>query len=259
MDRQGIGLKLRTERERRRVSLDTISRATLVRRDYLELIDENRLHELPAGAYAKGFIRSYACFLGLDPLPYVKAYEHEVEQPAPELSAVVRNPVRVPTAAQPRAWRIGVGAAVALLVILGLLGAFRSGEPEPSPAASTAARAVTELVTPGPNPLGAVVRVAVTSGSSWVEVEADGQAVFAQTLDQGEERTFRAERVLNLYLARARNVTLYVNGVEAGTPDVAEYRTTITPATEGLPPTDDEVEGSGDETEVGGDARRGSA
>lgn len=259
MDRRGIGLKLRTERERRRVSLDTISRATLVRLDYLQLIDADRLDELPAGAYAKGFIRSYASFLGLDPKPYVNAYEHEVDQPAPELSAVVRNPVRVPTAAQPRAWRIAVGAAVGLLVLLGLLGAFRSddaGGPEPDVSSTIPAG---ELITPGPNPLGAAVRVVVASDSSWVEVEADGQPVFGETLQEGEERTFRAERELRIYIARSANVRIDVNGVEQGVPPGPSYRGVITPASDELPPAQDEVAGSGDETEAGGAARDGQA
>jgi cytoskeleton protein RodZ len=259
MDGHGIGLKLRTERERRRVSLDTISRATLVRRDYLELIDADRLAELPAGAYAKGFIRSYASFLGLDPRPYVNAYEHEVDQPAPELSAVVRNPVRVPTAAQPRAWRIAVGAAVGLLILLGLLGAFRSGSAPGDEPQESATIPAGELITPGPNPLGAVLHVLVVRDATWVEVEADGQHIFGETLQQGDERTFRADRELRLYITRSANVRLDVNGVEVGPPPGPSYRATITPATDELPPASENVEGSGEETRVGGDARHGQA
>src|SRR5439155_11424156 len=132
----GIGSALRAERERRHVSLDAVARGTLVRFDFLELIDQDRFDELPSGAYAKGFLRSYATYLGLDPTPYIRSYLQRYAQPAPELASVVQKGVRVPPAAQRRAWKIAIGGAAALLVVLGLLGAFRSGD---TPAAAPAA------------------------------------------------------------------------------------------------------------------------
>jgi hypothetical protein len=234
VNKDDIGAALRAERERRRISLDAVARGTLVRLDFLQLIDENRIEDLPAGAYAKGFIRAYATHLGLDWRPFAKAYEERYAQPAPELSRVVQRGVRVPPAAQRRAWKIAVTGAVSLIVLLALLGAFRSGE-EPAdipvvPAA--AARAVQAA----PNPLGAIVRVQIVGEASWVEASADGQTVFAQTLHAGESRTFRGTEQVVLFLARAREVAITANGRILGSPADPNYTGLFTPETAALPP-----------------------
>jgi cytoskeletal protein RodZ len=233
----GIGAALRAERERRHISLDAVARGTLVRLDFLQLIDEDRIEELPAGAYAKGFIRAYATHLGLDWRPFAKAYEERYAQPAPELSRVVRRGVRVPPAAQRRAWKIAVSSAVSLIVLLALLGAFRSGEePAQVPVVSAAsARALQPLTQ---QPVESVVRVEITGDASWVEAIADGQKIFAQTLHAGESRTFKATERLVLVLARAREVTITANGRILGTPSEPSYVGVFTPATKNLPSND---------------------
>src|SRR5438445_1933050 len=116
--RTGPGAALRAERERRRISLDAVARGTLVRADFLELIDHDRLEELPSGAYARGFIRAYAIYLGLDPKPFLHAYEQRCGSPEPELSRVVRRGVRVPPRAHKRAWKIAIFSAAVIIILL---------------------------------------------------------------------------------------------------------------------------------------------
>lgn len=239
MDTQAIGRALRVERERQRVSLESVARATMVRQDYLELIDDDRLEQLPSGAYAKGFIRSYAAFLGLDPTPFVQAYEERCGRPQPELSAVVRRPVRVPNAAQPRAWRIAAGAAVGLLLVLGLLGAFRSGD-APAQPPEVAADVAQAIDSPAPNPLGAVVRIDVVGERTWVQATVDGQELFQGTLTHGEEKTFKGDRRVYLVFGNAGAVRIFANGQDVGTPDDPTYRGTFTPSTNELPPSQPE-------------------
>lgn len=230
----GIGDVLRTERERRRVSLDAVERGTLIRRDFLELIDADRLDRLPSGAYAKGFIRSYATFLGLDAVPFVKAYEEHYAQPEPELASVVRRGVRVPPDRQRRAWKVSVGSAAGVLLVLGLLGVFGSdGAPEETPQAEAAVARVEETER---NPMGAVVTVQITGEASWIEVEADGQPIFGATLERGETRTFKADEKVVLFVARAREVSIVANGTILGSPDADSYQAAFTPSTFELPP-----------------------
>lgn len=233
--RESIGAALRAERERRHISLDAVARGTLVRLDFLQQIDEDRIENLPAGAYAKGFIRAYATHLGLDWRPFAKAYEERYAQPAPELSRVVRRGVRVPPAAQRRAWKIAVTSAISLIVLLALLGAFRSGEDpaEVPDVSATSARALQPLPQ---NPLGAVVRVQVIGEASWVEVQADGQVIFAGTLRAGEARSFKGTDRVVVFVARAREVAITANGRILGTPKVPSYVGVFTPATQTLPP-----------------------
>lgn len=211
-----------------------MSRGTLVRADFLRLIDEDRLAELPSGAYAKGFIRSYATFVGLDSRPFVQAYEERYAQPEPELSTVVQRGMRVPPDLHRRAWKVAVGSAALILVTLGMLGVFRSdGHPQGLPEVNvSAARNVTA---PAPNPMGAVVQVMVADEESWVQAEADGQSIFGQILKPGETKTFKGSREVVLYVARAREVRIIANGVDLGVPDVPSFRGVFTPTTTALP------------------------
>lgn len=60
-----VGQKLFEERSRRGLSLDDVSRATKIRASFLSAIEKGEYHKLPSSAYAHGFVRNYAAFLGL--------------------------------------------------------------------------------------------------------------------------------------------------------------------------------------------------
>jgi hypothetical protein len=229
-----IGAALRAERERLRVSLDAVERGTMIRRDFLELIDADRLDELPSGAYAKGFIRAYAAYLGLDSAPLVKAYDESFAPATSELANVVGRPVRVPPDRRRRGWKIAVAGATGVLILLGALGVFRSdSKPQSVPKLSVSAA---RFVSPtAPDPMGAVVRVDVVGTASWVQADADGQPVFGQTLTHGQSRTFKAKDHVVLFFARAHEVRIMANGQALGTPDASVYRGDFTPSTTEFP------------------------
>ena len=233
--KRGIGATLRAERERRHISLDAVARGTLVRQDFLELIDADRLEELPTGAYAKGFIRSYVAYLGLDPKPFLSAYDERCGQPGPELTRFAQQGVRVPPAAQKRAWKFAVGSAAFTLLLLALLGAFRSGDGEDTLPSTSAAVARVAAASTQPNVDGAVVRLEVISDETWVEAEVDGQPVFANTLQSGEYETFKGNEEIVLFIARGSTVRLTANGQILRTPKDGNYRGTFTASTKSLP------------------------
>lgn len=233
--KRGIGATLRAERERRHISLDAVARGTLVRQDFLELIDADRLEELPTGAYAKGFIRSYVAYLGLDPKPFLSAYDERCGQPGPELTRFAQQGVRVPPAAQKRAWKFAVGSAAFTLVLLALLGAFRSGDGEDTLPSTSAAVARVAAASMAPNVDGAVVRLEVISDETWVEAEVDGQPVFANTLQRGEYETFKGSEEIVLFIARGSTVRLTANGQILRTPSDGTYRGVFTASTKSLP------------------------
>jgi cytoskeleton protein RodZ len=251
--RRGIGATLRAERERRHISLDAVARGTLVRQDFLELIDADRLEELPTGAYAKGFIRSYVAYLGLDPKPFLTAYDDRCGQPGPELARFAPQGVRVPPAAQKRAWKFAVGSAVFVLLLLALLGAFRSGDGEDE-LPSTSAAVARVAASTAPNVMGAVVRLEVISDETWVEAEVDGQPVFANTLQRGEYETFKGDEKIVLFIARGSTVRLTANGQILRTPKDGNYRGVFTASTESLPKNINDLPVAGSEPGAESDA-----
>ncbi len=81
----------------------------------------------------------------------------------------------------------------------------------------------------------AVLRLEVT-GDTWVEVTADGQPVFAQTLRKGEFKSFKGKNEVVIFIARAGAAQITANGRILGTPAETSYRGVFTPGTTTLPP-----------------------
>lgn len=73
----GIGVELRDARLARGVTIDDAQRATRISRRYLEALEAEDFAALPAPVFARGFLRSYAQFLGIDPTELVSRFPGE--------------------------------------------------------------------------------------------------------------------------------------------------------------------------------------
>ena len=62
-----VGERLREARERQKVSLHAIAEKTNISVRFLDAIEKNQFDKLPGGIFTRGFIRSYASQVGLDP------------------------------------------------------------------------------------------------------------------------------------------------------------------------------------------------
>jgi cytoskeletal protein RodZ len=62
-----ISERLRAAREARGADLFRVERDTKIRMKYLTAMEQGNFTELPADVYARGFLRNYASYLGLDP------------------------------------------------------------------------------------------------------------------------------------------------------------------------------------------------
>jgi cytoskeleton protein RodZ len=73
-----VGQDLRAARLRRGDDLATVSKVLKIRKDHLEALEEDRFKALPGRTYAVGFVRSYADYLGLDPVQCVERFKAEI-------------------------------------------------------------------------------------------------------------------------------------------------------------------------------------
>jgi cytoskeleton protein RodZ len=78
---EDLGARLRAAREEQGISLREAEQATRIRGAFLEAIEEGRLSDLPGEVYARGFIRNYARFLGLDPDAMLQEHAITSHQP----------------------------------------------------------------------------------------------------------------------------------------------------------------------------------
>jgi cytoskeletal protein RodZ len=72
-----LGEKLKKIRSEYRISLNEVAKHTKIQMKYLEYLEDGEYERLPAEVYVRGFVRSYARFLGTDEGVLVKMYEHE--------------------------------------------------------------------------------------------------------------------------------------------------------------------------------------
>lgn len=94
--RAGFGEGLRTERERRGVSLASLSAQTKVNPRHLEALEQGDYKVLPGGVFRRGIVRAYLASVGLDEHEWMPRFQASYEAHARALG--------VATEADPEGW-----------------------------------------------------------------------------------------------------------------------------------------------------------
>jgi cytoskeleton protein RodZ len=222
----GIGATLREARTRRKVDLSEVEAAIKIRVRYLQAIENEEWDALPGGAYTRGFIRTYAFYLGLDGERLADDYRRSTGPPGGERAPKRVEPV--PTGMRSGGSRISgrvLIAAVCLLLValvvgIGLAGEGGDSTSAPSPAAKNRGKGdekhrheATTVAKPG-----VAMRLAATA-EVWVcLLDADQEPlVDGQILEEGAEAgPFRSGR-FELALGNG-SVTVFVDGKQAEVP-----------------------------------------
>ncbi|MBC7254559.1 MAG: helix-turn-helix domain-containing protein [Chloroflexi bacterium] len=114
-----LGERFRQAREAKGLSLRQVEEATHIRREFLQALEEGRSADLPDDVYARGLVKNYASFLGLDPSEMVAAYRKLAAQAAPPLpTAMLNEPLlaHMRPRSQRRLWAWILFALVVLLI-----------------------------------------------------------------------------------------------------------------------------------------------
>lgn len=191
-----IGSSLREARRRRNVELADVERATRIRVQQLEALEQERFELLPPDPYRRSFLREYADFLGLDADLYTSEYDLRFHAPEP----------RLPSPPPPR--RTGFDRRLLLafgaLALAGLLAVavWRLGgsggkstlapKTRPTTTAQTPVSTRPHAGTPPPRQTPRLLVLTAARGSCWLLVRrgsAGGPVVYQQTLQAG--RTLR--------------------------------------------------------------------
>jgi transcriptional regulator with XRE-family HTH domain len=78
---EGFGPRLRRERERRGISLDTIARSTKIKSSLLVGLERDDVSHWPSGIFRRAFMREYAAAIGLAPEPLVTEFLERFPDP----------------------------------------------------------------------------------------------------------------------------------------------------------------------------------
>ena len=194
---------MREARLKRGLTPADVQKAIRIRDRYLQALEEERWEVLPGDAYVKGFLRTYADFLGLDGNLYVDEYNnrfaHDEELPfVPERSA--RSGPRLSGTGMLRpAVAIGVIVAIIAAVAAWQLSGSSDGNKQGAPPVSNPTTTATTPTQPKKKhkkhkhhvavalPTSAVL--VASRGDCWLWVRsgsASGPTVYEATLAQGK-------------------------------------------------------------------------
>jgi len=211
-----IGNSLREARLRQSLDFPEIEQGTKIRGKYLRALEDEQFDVLPAQTYVKGFLRSYAEYLGLDGQLYVDEYNSRFVVGEEE-------PQSRPRRSAPPSRGVQVQSRVVLLTLLGIISvtalvivAWTRGEPQTvTPVGLGTTKPVTHQTPVVPAAAQSVrLLVKASRGSCWLQVHktsATGRPLFQGTLDQGQQQLFTA-RKLWITLDRPENLVMVLNG-----------------------------------------------
>ena len=259
-----FGNWLRQQREIRNITLREISDNTKIAMRYLEALEEDRFEVLPAPIFAKGFLREYAKYVGLDPDEVVNFYltaeqRHRAERGGDDVSGVLPIPSSgtvAPARPLPIGWLLAaLGAFTLLLVVLAVVWVVKRNradrppeEPQvqatpgvvpiaPAPAPAAPLPAATGQSPVNPN----LINIALSfTAECWIDLVVDNDRRVAELHVAGESMRVEArESVLFQKIGKVSAVRMDVNGkpmqLPSGTGEVVNDLL-IDRATAGLPP-----------------------
>jgi cytoskeleton protein RodZ len=248
-DPASFGIWLRRQREAREVGLREIAERTKISLRYLEALEENRFTLLPAPVFARGFLREYARYVGLNPDEVVNHFLAAQGLEGTEgitggNGSVSSGPaVSLPRSSSSGGWKRVLFFSLATTVVLGLvaLAAWfadqRRAHPDapsgtPAPPAAVAAptpgspggpgSAMSAGPAPPPAPAPAVpveparaLRLTLDfTGDCWIDAVMDGgERRVSEKRVQGETVQLEADRTIELTLGSSGAVDGRLNGL----------------------------------------------
>jgi cytoskeleton protein RodZ len=221
-----LGERFRAAREARGLSLSDVSEQIRIRSLYLAAIEDENWDAIGAPVYVRGFLRTYARFLGLDSEEAVAAFNATLPAaPADAASAPAHSPTRLRS--RPAGWSssfvVYTTAAVAVLLIAFVvyneltMGRVQTAAPtvavaSATPSATPAARRPVAPLTPVD---GTKSLALVLSAPSWLRVTVDGSVSMEGTFPAGTSKTFHGKNAL-VRIGNAGGVEIYVDGKDVG-------------------------------------------
>jgi cytoskeleton protein RodZ len=221
-----IGNSLREARERQGLGYPEIELATKIRAKYIRALEEENFTSIPGDAYIRGFLRTYADYLGLDGDVYVDEYASRFITSWRDEVPPGRDTPRIRRRERPLS-RLAVALVlVGIIAVTALVfAAWRSSGSSPQ---------VPALTTQQKHQHSAPARQLVLRGvgpGTYVEVrrgKATGKVDLQGTVGAGEVDRLAGSRFY-LLVRRPAGLHITLNGRAVALPAVHNLRVLVTP------------------------------
>jgi len=228
-----VGGRLKKAREKKGLTLEDSQKALKVHPNILRALEENRAHEFLSPVYAKGFLRTYAKYLGLDADKLVGEYSGRLKE-APEQilylepkkeRAIGLSNLKGLNKYAPQAVKITAGLVVIVLVLIAGTRTVRFIKTK-AVSAFSRMKAAKEISSPADKvkpainiPLNRPLVLTVKAKDNvWMEVKSDGKVIFRNILSDGTVEAWKANKKIELWVGNAGALDLMLNDIPLGSP-----------------------------------------
>jgi cytoskeleton protein RodZ len=221
---QSLGEKLRQAREERGISVSEVAEQTRISPLYIKAIENDDYKPLPGGIFNKGFVRSYARYVGFDEEEALRDYAELIGATGMQAEAeqtVHRSEVWTDDRSVRSLAPTIIFAAIILVMLVGgllLLVRYISNSGEPATVVRNTNTASNSQVNSNSNvsetPAAPVTALSVglkaLGESVWVAYTVDGNRT-EKTLDAGQAVTLEAKDSVKLNYAKAKAASLEIS------------------------------------------------
>ena len=221
-----VGTTLRTARERLGLTVNDVAVRTRITVPLLMAIEENAFDRVPGGIFVRGFLRSYAREVGLDPEDAVSQFLEETGDtlqdagPMPGAALDDEPPIQPEPSGGRATW--GYALIVAALAVAFVSSTRDGRSTDPVVPVAAAEEDLTSTVAADPADAPEPAAVATTgngllrfdiapSGPCWVEAVVDGKRVVYRMMQPGDRETLSA-REIALRVGDPAAFTYTING-----------------------------------------------
>ena len=213
-EKESLGRYLKKERESRNISLREVAKNTKVKEHLLKAIEEDQYASLPPPTYVKGFLLSYAKYIGLDPNDVLLRYENSLRGKLDTWSEA--PPEKKMGWNMKYLWMIGGVIVVSLFASYFLL--FHPSKP---PIESISVKPKVEETLPSPPQMVGTISTPEEQPFSlqlkaveetWVRIQINGQPQHQMTLRPGESTSHQAQKQIYLLVGNAGGLDIIFKG-----------------------------------------------
>lgn len=228
---ESLGEKLRKAREDREISISEVAEQTRISALYLEAIENDDYKPLPGGIFNKGFVKSFAKYVGVDESEALQDYARiSAQQDAAAEAKPDRYKPEVLT--DDRSGPSLLPTIIFSVIILGLLAwgvillvnylqGRQAVNPAPAPASNSSENSTSPTPESTPLPSTDEIRLRIATGSNPVSITAtvDGQTT-SSLIPAGSEMEFTGKESVKVsyYKGLAGTLEVFLNGTKLETP-----------------------------------------
>jgi len=219
-----IGNSLREARLRQGYELPRVEADTKIRAKYLRALEEEHFEVLPGETYVKGFLRTYAEYLGLDGQLYLDEFNSRFTKDEEPLAAPRPKRQARSRAVESNFVIVALAGIIAVTILVVVAWKFGSTGPETSTGVlagpTTTESTTTGVVQPPANAQKhsskhAKLVLSAAGGDCWLQVRsksATGKLLYEGTLQAGQTQKFIDDKRLWLQLGNPVYLKGLING-----------------------------------------------